>query len=91
MLSFDLIALASQASYVLYSTTFSESNIARKKNGREFLYQLGIELVMPEILRRRRSNSFRYLSKDLRHYIDSLLKKNCVSRTDEVIFATIPE
>ena len=46
---------------------------------------------MPEIFRRRRSNSFRYLSKDLRHYIDSLLKKKCVSRTDEVISATIPE
>ena len=64
---------------------------ARKKNGREFLYQLGIELVMPEIFRRRRSNSFRYLSKDLRDYIDSLLKKKCVSRTDEVISATILE
>ena len=54
---FDLIALTSQASYVLYYTKFPGSSIARKKNRREFLYQLGIELVIPEILRRRNSNS----------------------------------
>ena len=68
---------------MFYSTKFSESSIAKKINRREFLYHLGVKLVIPEILQRRKSNSFRYLTKDVRDYIDGLLKSKCDSHTNE--------
>ena len=85
VLFFDLIGLSSHASYVLYTSKFVDSHIARKKQRREYLYMLGIELVLPQIVKRRKSSSFRYLTKEVRSYIDDLLKSKCGSQDVSVV------
>ena len=64
--------MATQAAYVLFCKKFSDSDISKKKNRRKFLYNLGKELVIPEIQSRRKSKSYNYLAKDVRNYIDYL-------------------
>ena len=72
---FDLIGM-SQASYVLFCSKFVESDVSKKKKRREFLYNLGRELVIPEIRNRKATKSFSHLNKDVRLYIDELLNDN---------------
>ena len=85
VLFFDLIGLSSRASYVLYTNKFVDSHIARKKQRREYLYMLGIELVLLQIVKRRESSNFRYLTKEVRSYIDDLFKSKCGSQDVSVV------
>ena len=75
---------------VLYTSKFIDSDIARKKKRREYLYMLGIELVLPQIIKRRDSSSFRYLTKEIRTYIVDLLQEKCSSEAFSVITPEIP-
>ena len=73
---FDLIAMATQASYVLYCIKFPDDKICKMKKRRDYLYLLGKQLVVPEVKRRIGSQSYKCLPREIKNYIDILLQEN---------------
>ena len=66
MLFFDLIALATQAAWVLYCIKYPNESIVKLKNRKIFLSRLGKQLVEKLVISRMNSSSFRYLATDIK-------------------------
>ena len=73
---FDLLSISSHASYVIYKHKFPESEIVRKRERRTFLYQLGVELITPQLISRKNSSEYKYLHKDIKSGIDYVILKS---------------
>ena len=78
VLFFDLIALATQAAWVLYCIKYPNESIVKLKNRKIFLYRLGKQLVEKLVISRMNSSSFRYLATDIKQQI--LLIANSVTQ-----------
>ena len=52
---FELLAMVSQASYVLYCIKYPDKPICRDKKRRDYLYHLAKELIIPEMKNRKES------------------------------------
>ena len=63
---FDIIAFVSQACWVLYCVKSANSFLAKRKYRKEFLYQLGHQLVVPTIIKRKLSTEYSYLHRDVK-------------------------
>ena len=69
---FDLIALSTQASLVLFCLKYPDDQLTKAKDRKKFLYKLGIQLVRPLVQSRQNSTHFRYLSMDIKCTINSI-------------------
>ena len=79
---FDLIGLATQASWVLYCIKYPNESIVKLKNRKIFLYRLGTQLAENLVISRMNSSSFRYLSTDIKQQILSIT--NSVDRPNPI-------
>ena len=70
----DLIAFAIHAAWVIYQLKYPNSPLVKQKNRKEFLYQLGHQLVTPLIKRRKSSPDYRYLHRDVKLSMDFMIK-----------------
>ena len=71
---FDILAFVSQASWVLYCVKSPNSFLAKRKYRKEFLYQLGHQLVVPTMIKRKLSPEYRYLHRDMKHCMSYMIK-----------------
>ena len=69
---YDLIALSTLASWVLFCLKYPEDNIVKTRNRKQFLYLLGIELVTPLVNLRKNAPNFRYLPVDIKSTIGAV-------------------
>ena len=86
---YDLIALATQAAYVLFCIKFPSDVIAKFKSRKKFLYLLGVCLVTPLIKLRKDSPNFRYLSSDVKKTINNICFPK-VNKVDGIEVVTDP-
>ena len=70
---FDLLAYSLQATWVIYCLKYPNSQLAKHKNRKEFLYQLGLYLTTPVMKKRKLSADYKYLHLDVKHAIDYML------------------
>ena len=82
---FYLIAFASHSSWVIYRLNNPECKIAQSKNRKKFLNELGMELLQPLIEDRKRSPSFRFLSKGTKRSIDASIPTNSDSNNESTL------
>ena len=98
---FDLIAMSTQASWILFCIKHPHDNITKIKDRKKFLYKLGIQLVTHQLFSRRNSPGFRYLSDDIKktiklitedeetNNIPKIIKKSKVASTETILQVSI--
>ena len=70
---FDLLGEVALASWILYCLKHPKDEFVLKKERRQFLHLLGSSLVLPSIVSRESSDSFKYCNKELKSLIQTLL------------------
>ena len=68
---YDLLGFTTIAAWVLYYLKFPDCGLVKRKNRKEFLYQLGKQLCNPLILHRTESPGFKYCKSALKSAISS--------------------
>ena len=69
VLFFDFVGFVCHASWVIFCLKFPNDTIVKSSNRREFLYNLGKELVAPLIEERKLSPQYKYFSESLKNII----------------------
>ena len=83
----DLLAFAIHASWVIFRLKYSDSPLVEKKDRKDFLYQLGHQLVTPLIKKRRESPDYKYLHRDVKLSMDYMIKicEDSISQTNSLL------
>ena len=90
VLFFDLIGQAALASWVLYNIKYPDNVLTVKKERRQFLYLLGSSLVLPAIVAREASESFKYCNKEFKNVLHSLTHPESSVSVEPKISEIIP-